>query len=94
MSGKNLYNQMIIIRMRKNDNFDSNDTFPMSFPNIFIDYPLGQMRTTDTKWKHWNLFKAVADPVELPSVLHHNDLLTAARGSSSHEMTMEFLMTP
>ena len=24
-----------------------NDTFPARFPNIFVDYPLGQMRVGD-----------------------------------------------
>ena len=26
----------------------------MSFPNIFVNYPLGEMWTTNTKWKHWD----------------------------------------
>ena len=28
-----------------------NDTFPARFPNIFVDYPLGEM---DKLWKNWN----------------------------------------
>ena len=30
------------------------DTFPARFPNIFVDYPLGQMRVGDKLWTHWN----------------------------------------
>ena len=29
-------------------------TFPAIFPNIFIDYLLGQMRVGDKLWMHWN----------------------------------------
>ena len=54
MLGKDLYKQTIIVSIKENDTFNSNDAFPMSFLNIFVDYPLGEMRTTDTKWKHWN----------------------------------------
>ena len=32
----------------------SKDTFPARFPNIFVDYPLGQMRVGDKLWTHWN----------------------------------------
>ena len=31
-----------------------NDTFPARFLNIFVDYPLGQMRVGDKLWKNWN----------------------------------------
>ena len=31
-----------------------NDTFPTRFPNIFVDYPLGQMRVGDKLWNNWN----------------------------------------
>ena len=31
-----------------------NDTFPARFPNIFVDYPLGQMRVGDKLWTNWN----------------------------------------
>ena len=54
VSGKDLYDQTIIVSVRENDTFHSNDTFSVSLPNIFVDYPLGEMRTTDTKLKHWN----------------------------------------
>ena len=46
LSGKDLYKQEIIV--------SSNDTFPVRFPNIFIDYPLGQMRVDDKTWTNWN----------------------------------------
>ena len=31
-----------------------NDTFPVRFPNIFVDYPLGQMHVGDKLWTNWN----------------------------------------
>ena len=31
-----------------------NDTFPARFPDIFVDYPLGQMHVGDKLWKNWN----------------------------------------
>ena len=31
-----------------------NGTFPARFPNIFVDYPLGQMRVWDKLWTNWN----------------------------------------
>ena len=30
------------------------DTFPARFPNIFVDYPLGQMCVGDKLWNNWN----------------------------------------
>ena len=30
------------------------DTFPVRFPNIFVDYPLGQMCVGDKLWTNWN----------------------------------------
>ena len=30
------------------------DTFPVRFPNIFVDYPLGQMHVGDKVWTNWN----------------------------------------
>ena len=29
-------------------------TFPARFQNIFVDYPLGQMRVGDKLWTNWN----------------------------------------
>ena len=54
MSEKDLYNHMIIVSVKENDTFDSSDVFSWSFPNIFINYPLGEMRNTNTNWKHWH----------------------------------------
>ena len=31
-----------------------NDTFPVRFPNIFVDYPLVQMCVGDKLWTNWN----------------------------------------
>ena len=39
LSIKDLYKQTIVVRDR--------DTFPARFPNIFVDYPLGQMSVGD-----------------------------------------------
>ena len=46
LSGKDLYKQTIVV--------SSKDTFPARFPNIFVDYPLGQMRMGDRMWTKWN----------------------------------------
>ena len=46
LSGKDLYKQMIVVSAR--------DTFPVRFPNIFVDYPLGQMKVGDKLWTNWN----------------------------------------
>ena len=48
LSGKDLYKQTIIVSAMEND------TFPVRFPNIFVDYPLGQMRVGDKLWTNWN----------------------------------------
>ena len=32
----------------------THDTFPARFPNIFVDYPLGQMCVGDNLWMNWN----------------------------------------
>ena len=37
LSSKDLYKQTIVVSAR------THDTFPVRFPNIFLDYPLGQM---------------------------------------------------
>ena len=31
-------------------------TFPVRFPNIFVDYLLGQMHAGDKLWTNWNKF--------------------------------------
>ena len=46
LSGKDDHKQTIVISDR--------DTFPARFPNIFVDYPLGQMRVGDKLWTNWN----------------------------------------
>ena len=48
LSGKDLYKQTIVVSAMEND------TFPARFPNIFVDYPLGQMRVGDKLWTNWN----------------------------------------
>ena len=49
LSGKDLYKQTIVVSAETHD-----DTFPVRFPNIFVDYPLGQMRVGDKLWTNWN----------------------------------------
>ena len=49
LSGKDLYKQTIVVSARSHG-----DTFPVRFPNIFVDYPLGQMRVGDKLWTNWN----------------------------------------
>ena len=46
LSGKDLYKQTIVVSAMEND------TFPGRFPNIFVDYPLGQMRVGDKLWNN------------------------------------------
>ena len=46
LSGKDLYKQTIVV--------SSKDTFPARFPNIFIDYPLGEMHIGDRTWMNRN----------------------------------------
>ena len=40
--------------VKDTETFNGDDTFPANFPNIFVQYHLGEMRTTDIKWKNWN----------------------------------------
>ena len=49
LSGKDLYKQTIVVSAETHD-----DTFPVRFPNIFVDYRLGQMRVGDKLWTNWN----------------------------------------
>ena len=49
LSGQDLYKQTIVVSARAHD-----DTFLVRFPNIFVDYPLGQMRIGDKLWTNWN----------------------------------------
>ena len=48
LSGKDLYKQTIVVSAMENE------TFPARFPNIFVDYPLVQMRVGDKLWMNWN----------------------------------------
>ena len=48
LSGKDLYKQTIVMSA------GTHDTLPARFPNIFVDYPLGQMRVGDKLWMNWN----------------------------------------
>ena len=49
LSGKDLYIQTIVVSAGTHG-----DTFPARFPNIFVDYPLGQMHVGDKLWTNWN----------------------------------------
>ena len=46
LSGKDLYEQTIVV--------SAWDTFPARFLNIFVDYPLGEMKIGDKLWMNWN----------------------------------------
>ena len=50
--GKDLYKQTIVVSAVTHDGVPL--TFPARFPNIFVDYPLGQMRVGDKLWTNWN----------------------------------------
>ena len=49
LSGKDLYKQTIVVSAGTH-----NDTFPVRFFNIFVDYPLGQMSVGDKLQTNWN----------------------------------------
>ena len=48
LSGKDLYKHTIVVSA------GTHDTFLARFLNIFVDYPLGQMRVGDKLWTNWN----------------------------------------
>ena len=52
LSGKDLYKQTIVVSAM--ENYGIPLTFPVRFPNIFVDYPLGQMHVRDKLWTNWN----------------------------------------
>ena len=57
LSGKDLYKQTIVVSAMENDGVPRAQralTFPARFPNIFVDYPLGQMHVGDKLWTNWN----------------------------------------
>ena len=41
---------MIVVSLKGNDNFSSDDTFPASFWNMFINYPLAEIRVGNKSW--------------------------------------------
>ena len=49
LSGKDLYKETIVVSAGSHG-----DTFLARFPNIFVDYPLGQMRVGNKLWTNWN----------------------------------------
>ena len=49
LSGKDLYKQEIVVSTR-----GARGTFSARFPNIFVNYPLGQMHVGDKLWTNWN----------------------------------------
>ena len=44
LSGKDLYKTTTVVSAW------THDTFHVRFPNIFVDYPLGQIRVGDKLW--------------------------------------------
>ena len=48
LSDKDLYKQTVVVSAMEND------TFLVRFPNIFVDYLLGQMLVGDKLWTNWN----------------------------------------
>ena len=60
LSGKDLYKQTIVMSAWSHGTPEgswaqrSPNTFPLRFPNIFGDYPLGQMRVGDKLWTNWD----------------------------------------
>ena len=57
LSGKDPYKQTIVVSAMENDGVAQAHrahTFPVRFPNIFVDYPLGQMCVGNKLWTNWN----------------------------------------
>ena len=59
LSGKDLYKQTIVVSAGTHGTPEGSraqraHSFPARFPNIFVDYPLGQMRVGDRTWTNWN----------------------------------------
>ena len=57
LSGKDLYKQTIVVSAETHDGVPQGQralTFPARFPNIFVDYTLGQMHVGDKLWTNWN----------------------------------------
>ena len=77
LSGKDLYKQTIVVSAGSHG-----DTFPARFPNIFVDYPLGQMRVGDKLWKNWNKAPLKFWQIQLNYAVFC--ALSACRVSSAH----------
>ena len=54
LSGKDLYEQTIVMSARGMAKASDRVTFPARFLNIFVNYLLGQMCVGDKLWTHWN----------------------------------------
>ena len=62
LSGKDLHKQMIVVSTGGGSKDGATvqpwaqraHTFPVRFPNIFVDYSLGQMHVGDKLWMNWN----------------------------------------
>ena len=54
LSGKDLYKQTIVVSTGGAANASKDGIFPARFPNIFVDYRLGQMHVGDKLWTNWN----------------------------------------
>ena len=57
LSGKDLYKQTIVVSAGTHygvPRAQRAHTFPARFPNIFVDYPLGQMHVEDKLWTNLN----------------------------------------
>ena len=61
LSGKDLYKPTIVVSAGSHGTPEGSraqrahdDTFPVRFPNIFVDYLLGQMQVGDKLWTNWN----------------------------------------
>ena len=50
---KDLYKQQIVVSVKGSDSFDADDHFIANFPNIFMNYVIGQMRVESTLYQHW-----------------------------------------
>ena len=60
----------------------THDTFPARFPNIFVDYLLGQMRVGDKLLKNWNKAPMQLGQTQLNFAVFC--ALSACRVSSAH----------
>ena len=53
LTGKDLYQQQIVVSEKGLDSFDSDEYFTANFPNIFTNYMLGEMRVESPLYKNW-----------------------------------------